>query len=78
MLKIGEKLKIINNINFPYPIYAKTGTSNETRISLFIGATDKYAIAVYLGADNYIPLNKFKISSDKDASKIGLEILSQI
>jgi membrane peptidoglycan carboxypeptidase len=78
MLKIGEKLKIINNIKYSKPIYAKTGTSNETRISLFIGSNDKYAVAVYLGADDYTALNKFNISSDRDASRIGLEILSNI
>ena len=43
--------------NAPGVLGGKTGTSNENRDAWFIGATNKYVIGVWVGNDNFTPMN---------------------
>jgi penicillin-binding protein 1A len=42
----------------PYPLAGKTGTSQEFRDAWFIGFTDRYIAAVWVGNDNNTPMRK--------------------
>jgi membrane peptidoglycan carboxypeptidase len=74
-IRISKKLNIENPKD---GVIAKTGTSNDARSCWFACADDRYAVAVYVGADSYDKMSDQHVTSFRYAAKIGMNVLNKI
>jgi membrane peptidoglycan carboxypeptidase len=76
--KIGNYMKIKNNIPIKSDIYAKTGTTNDAVSCWFVCANETYSIVICLGADDNTKLSQYNIRSTNSAVPLGLNILNEV
>lgn len=78
MKLIGDRVQKLNNYDTLISLFGKTGTTQNAKTCWFVGGTEKYSIALYLGTDKHESLSKYRITSSRSASKIAIDILKKI